>query len=476
LPPAAAAAYEPETFNFILAARAATEEKDKHDRVWRARALAALGGGLDAARAARAAEAILAMLADRKTVASVKYISNGPLLDALTALAERLDAQGGLRAAEDLVLVLRKADNSSLYLTMGPLRAALVSVCRRPDATGAARVSEAIVAAVRDPQTSVRARILLAGTHVVVVGRLDPAGASSLEDALVDSLIADLADAKSLYASEVEMLGQALLSVCGRPGAKRAARAAEALAAAIRDPKTPIEFLKPLAEALAAVSDKLPPTEASSHVNQAVDVLGSLWAARTGRLDRACLAEALAALWTRLDPNDAAAHARRVAAQLEAAFRNTTIDDSREPYRLVDALAAVYGPLDPAERAARANAIADALVAALQRPRNGPGTINQLSKALATLCGRLDRPGAARVADALFTALVDPGIQPMAFMFQESMFKEVAARLDERDLERLLDNPLAGGRLQRVILDALGEAKHRHFRNTWDYLDWTESH
>jgi hypothetical protein len=34
---------------------------------------------------------------------------------------------------------------------------------------------------------------------------------------------------------------------------------------------------------------------------------------------------------------------------------------------------------------------------------------------------------------------------------------------------------LAGGRFQRVILDVLGEAKRRHFRNIWDYLDWTES-
>jgi hypothetical protein len=333
-------------------------------------------------------------------------------------------------------------------------------------------VSEAIVAAVRAPQTSVRARVLLADALVVVVSRLDPAGAAFLEDALVDSLIADLADAKSLSARD--LVGQALASVCGRPGARRAARATEALAAAIRDPQTPIGLLKPLAEALAAVSGQLPPTEASSHVNQAVDVLGSRWVARIGAQDRACLAEALAALWTRLDSGDAAAHARTVAAQLETALRDAK-DDSRELYRLVDALAEVYGPLDPAERAARANAVADALVAALRRPGNRVGTINQLSKALAALSVHLDRSGAARAANALFTGLVDPDVQNYAFVFQEKEFKKGAARLDERDLDRLLDHPLAGGRLQRVILDVLGEAKHRHFRNTWAYLDWTES-
>jgi len=306
---------------------------------------------------------------------------------------------------------------------------------------------------------------------VVVAGRLNPAGAASLEDALVDSLIADLADAKHLSARELP--GQALARVCGRPGARRAAQAAEALAAAIRDSQTPTGSLKPLAEALAAVSGQLPLTEASSHVNQAVDVLGSLGVARTGPLDRACVAEALAALWTRLDPRDAAAHARRVAAQLEAAFRDAK--DYRERCRLAEALSAVYGPLDSAESAARTNAVADTLVAELRRARNDVGTITQLSKALSTLCVRLDRPGAARVANALYAVQFDFDVQRATFEIHERTFKKVAARLDERELERLLDHPFAADRMRRVILDVLGEAKRHRFLNTWHYLDWTAS-
>jgi hypothetical protein len=476
LPPADAAAYVNETVDFILAARPATKDKAKLlNCIWHARALGALGGRLDAVRAARVAEAILAILGDGETA---RFIMHAGIAEALTAVAERLDARERLRTAEGLVFVLRKADNGSLLVAREPLRAALVSVCRCPNVAGAARVSKAIVAAARDPQTSVVARVLLADALVVVVGRLDPAGAGSLEDALVDSLVADLAVAKSW--SDGLLLGQALSSVCGRPGARRASRAAEALAAAIRNPQTQIGLLKPLAEALAAVSGQLPPTEASSYVNQGVDVLGSLWVARTGPLDRAYLAEALAALWARLEPRDAAAHAGRVAAQLEAAFRDAK-DDWHELSRLAEALAAVYGPLDPGQRAARGNAVADALVAALRRPRNDlsgdrVGILIQLSAVLATLSVHLDRPGAARVADALFTVLGDSDVQRYRFEFQNAMFKKVAARLDERDFDRLLDHPLAVGRSQRVILDVLGEAKHRHFRNTWDYLDWTESH
>src|SRR5262249_14748238 len=104
LPPADAAAYVNETVDFILAARSARA-------TWRARALGALGGRLDAARAARVAEAILVILGDRETVVDInnhKYISID-VVETLTAVAERLDAREGLRAAEGLVLVLLQA-------------------------------------------------------------------------------------------------------------------------------------------------------------------------------------------------------------------------------------------------------------------------------------------------------------------------------------------------------------------------------
>jgi hypothetical protein len=47
--------------------------------------------------------------------------------------------------------------------------------------------------------------------------------------------------------------------------------------------------------------------------------------------------------------------------------------------------------------------------------------------------------------------------------------------MDERDLERLLDQPLTARTVQRALLDVLGESKNRYFRTTWDYLDWNRS-
>jgi hypothetical protein len=306
---------------------------------------------------------------------------------------------------------------------------------------------------------------------VALADRLTPDQAASLESVLVDALLADLADAKSQQYRG--FLGPALATACGRPGATGAARAAEALTAAMRDPQAPLTTLKPLAAALARVSVRLPPKDAPSYANQAVEVLDSLWVAKTASLDRASLAEALASVWTCLSPTDAAARAKRAAAELEAALRDSKVAPNQIG-SLATALSAVYNHLDPAERSGRANAVADTLVAALRNPRNDPWTTSQHWEALATLCAHLDRPGAVRTADILLAILDDPNVQQVPLVLYEKMFRRIAARLDERDLQRLLDHPLAVGRLQRLLLDVLAGSKNRSFRNTWDYLDGIE--
>jgi hypothetical protein len=472
LPAADAAAHVNRTVDFIIEAHDTTEEKDKIKYSLQAQALGALCGRLDAARASRAAGTIIAILGDGPTIGGAKYefITYGFIASVLSEVAERLDAPGGLRAAEDLVLVLRKSGN--IFVAIEPLRAALVAVCRRLDAAGAARVAEAMVAAVRDPKTAGLVRTLFADALAALAGRLTPAQAASLEIVLVDALRADLAAAK--FPHFRGLLGQGLAAACGRPGATSAARAAEALAAAIGDPQTPLVTLKPLAAALAAVIGQLPRKEASAHAKQAVDVLDSLWVAKTSPLDRRFLAEALAAVWTRLDPTDAAARAKRAAADLEDALRDSETTP-HEIYGLAIALSAVDNHLDPAERSARANVIADALVAVLRRSKSNPLMIAYPPEALATPFAHLDRPGAVRVADALLAILDDPNVPQLRFVLHEVMFQKVAARLHERDLQRLLEHPLAVGRLQRVLLDVLAGSKHRSFRNTWDYLDSTES-
>jgi hypothetical protein len=456
LPPSDSASHMNQMADFILAARDATT--DKTHRGLHASSLATLYERLDAARAARVVDAVLGNGEDLHMPA------------ALAEVAEYQDAKGSLRMAEQLVLAIRNSRGDSPAASS--LKPPLVSACRRLDAAGTARVSEAIVAAVRDPRTSILIHRAFAPVFVVLCSQLDPARVASLEDALVDALVADLADAK--YSSVRDLIGPPLTLVSGRPGARSAARATEALVAALGDPQTPLSSLKPLAEALAATGKQLAPTEAALNANRAVKVLGSLWVAKTAPGDRASVAEALAAVWTLLGPDEAIAHARRTADELENAFRQADVA-MNERGSLAEALAAVYGHLGPAERARRANAVADDLIAALRRPRTDVMTLRRQSGALAALCLHLDRRGAVRVADALFTVWGEYDVRPFRIAFRDDTFKTVAVRLEGPGLQQLLDHPLAAGWLQRLILDVLGEAKHRHFRNTWDYLDWTES-
>src|SRR5262249_29148689 len=119
----------------------------------------------------------------------------------------------------------------------------------------------------------------------------------------------------------------------------------------------------------------------------------------------------------------------------------------------------------------RINAAADILEARLRKSKNLDAAL--LTETLVTLWLRLDQTGRARAADALCTVLSDPdGAQRFRPDLRVSVFKNVAPRLEERELERLLDQPLAASKVQRAVLDVLGESKNRHFRNTWDYLDW----
>jgi hypothetical protein len=487
LPPPDATAHVHRTVDWIIERCSATPEKDGISDQFRAgEALLPLCGGLDADRAARVADTMLAILGDSERSGPRKdIISPTGCAEVLTAVAERLDAPGNLRVAEELVRVLRKSE--SKVLPIEQLKIALMTMCRRLDAAGAARVADAVVVAVRDPKTSAEVRAIFASIPVAVGDQLDPVRSDSLERVLVDSLLTDLADVKSL-SSRGRIEGWTVAAVAemgGRAGAKSAARVADALTERIRNPQTPIELLPPLAKALGVAGGRLPLEEASSRANRAIAVLTSLRRTRTKPLERIILAEALAASWTGLGPIEASAHARKMVIDLEDLVRDPTLNPF-EQSRLARVLVVVYGHLGPAERAAHSNTLlashANTILEALRNPKNDHDVPTRISfaDALLALCMLLDPPEAARVFDALLPTLSDfymHGQLPnMPGYLQDSpigRIKKVLSRLDEADLRRLLEHPHAVGRFQRIMLDALGEPKQCTFRNTWDYLDRT---
>ena len=192
------------------------------------------------------------------------------------------------------------------------------------------------------------------------------------------------------------------------------------------------------------------------------------------------LAEALTAAWKGAGTTEVRDHARRVVAHLEDLTRDPQLV-SFEPRRLPLALAAAYEHLDPAEKAARANAHlaahANTLLAALRNSKASDPydkATGQVAGALMALCVHLDRPDAARVFDALLTVLNDPNRERYPLASHEYAIKKIIVRLDEGDVQRILGHLRAVG-LQGVILEARSEAKHRSFRDMWDYLDQTPS-
>jgi hypothetical protein len=482
LPAADADAHVNRAVDFILAAHDATKEKEKLYYPYHAEALGVLCGRLDVARASRAAGVILTILGDPPLAVGGKFdvLTLRHCAPSFIKVTERLDAPGVLRSSEHLILVLRKAGD--ILTGMEPLRAALLAVCSRLDSDGVARVADVMVAAARDPKNSGLVRALFADALAALADRLAPDQATSLESVLVDSLTADLADTMMPYPRW--MLGQALTTATGRPGAKGAARAAEALVAAIRDPKTPLTTLKALAASLAVILGRLPPEEASSYINGAVDALDALWVAKTTPAERASIAEAMAAMCARLDPTDAANRAKRVGADIEVGLRDPKVAPNQIS-ALANALSALYDHLNPAERDTRVSAAIDTLVAALRKPRNNWYTVGQLSDTLVALCPPSGEPG-VRVADSLLSLMDDPDLQLEGsgllpgsyqdrFALFDRAFKKLAPRLGEQDLRRRLEHYLAAGPLQRVLLDSLPGPKTRTYRNTWDYLDSTES-
>jgi hypothetical protein len=152
-----------------------------------------------------------------------------------------------------------------------------------------------------------------------------------------------------------------------------------------------------------------------------------------------------------------------------------TKTEAHELSPLAGALAAVCSQLDPAEAQVRIDNAVDSVAGRFRNPKNSVLASTMPTGALGKLWPGLDRSQLARVADTFCTALSDPDGQRYKLELHIDMFKKVAARMDDRDLERLLDRPLTAGPVQRAILDIMGQSKKRSFRNTWDYLDWRRS-
>jgi hypothetical protein len=178
-----------------------------------------------------------------------------------------------------------------------------------------------------------------------------------------------------------------------------AERSAAALLGALRDPLIERSDYPPLAEALAAVSDRLPPDQAADHADQATAVLVTRLRDRTNMLHYDELGKAVIAVSPRLD----AAAATRAASDLAPLIRQPGLHPSAWP-SISRVLAAVYRRLPPSDSASYLNQTVDFIVAARGATTNKTHW-GLYAKALAALGRRLDAAGVAREAEAILGML-----------------------------------------------------------------------
>jgi tRNA A-37 threonylcarbamoyl transferase component Bud32 len=468
-----AAAAAESLVNVVVAARVSPVVREKV-----LRRLPAVVGRLDPGDAARVAT-VLAQNHDWRT--GVDQMFSWPLLmEALSAVAARLDARGAKAVAGVLVQTLT---SPWIHPADRQVWQPLSATASRLDAQGAKETIDALIETIKQrgfqPQTPPE----LSGILSALAARLDTAGAAAIANALVEHI-----EKSGQNPIDKPELVQVLSAVAVRLESRHAAAVALSLAQAIRDTKIVYaeSFALPrLAQALAAVAPRLDAagavavadifiqsmkTDAKiafvgndqfaqqrqtvcaasglSAVAARLDVKGATTAAEglVGAIKDtkdphalAARSQALSAVAARLERRDAATAAAAAADKLGEAMK-----DTKHPIAaaaLAEALSAVAAHLEPRGAAAAAATLAQPIKDA-KNVRDLP----ELAKPLLPLAARLEPGDAAAVAKALAPAFKDPNRFYLPAMTQ--VVSALADRLEPSDAATVADA------LVQVIKDA----------------------
>ncbi|HVC92207.1 MAG TPA: protein kinase [Pirellulales bacterium] len=194
--------------------------------------------------------------------------------------------------------------------------------------------------------------------------------------------------------------------------------AAELLLTPLADPKPTAYELYRGANALAALSARLPPDAAARTCESAAALLPAAFAdPQHASYARSKLVDAFAALSARLPPDAAARVCESASAVLSAVLSAEFADPvSSTSSSFADALVALSARL-PSDTTAR---IADAFLAAVADPKRDTYDCIRLATKLALLLPRLEPEAAARVTEGLLAALADPRRGPIDLLLAAS--------------------------------------------------------
>ena len=239
--------------------------------------------------------------------------------------------------------------------------------------------------------------------------------------------------------------------------------------------KSPI--LCQLAEALAALSPRLPPAEAAQEASDAARLVVKAMTQTNESSILGCLAKALAALAPRLPPAEAAQEASDAARMVVKGMAK-----NHDPYYVVSHLAealAALAPRMPPTEAAEESSDAVRLVVKAIGETNDRDALRALTESVAALIVKVE-PGENSQRINALTGAVGNASAPSA-LFAEATPLAVASRplpgrFPEQQLVDLLKMPSCRREAREVIVAQLGNQCGRSFANLWEFVDYAREH
>jgi serine/threonine protein kinase len=497
---------------------AMSKRTDAYASKFQAEALSAVSARLEPKEAAQVCGQAAAALIQAMRRTTDAYAS-GSLAEALSAVSTRLEpkeaAQVCGQAAAALIQAMRKTTNPNASKSLADALSAVSARLEPKEAAPLCGEAAATLIQAMRKTTNPNALYFLAQALSAVSARLEPKEAAELAGTLTQAMRkTKLTDFNvSRYLAQLRPLAQGLSAVAARLEPKEAAEGVATLLQAmstttsaplamLQGPKETAanitRAMKPLTEALSALSARLEPKEAAKLAASITQAMSTNWLLLEPR------AQVLTAVAARLEPKEVA----EVAAILTQAMRKTTVPGTLE--FLAQGLSAVAARLEPKEAAK----VAAALTLAIHKATD-PDDTGSLAQALSAVSARLEQKEVAEVAATLtrvmskttdagawgpvaqslsaVSARLEPKEAPRlcgqaaATLIQamskttdpstlqklaQSLSAVLARALPPQTLVDLLKHPFCVGKARRLVLDRLARHGYRPFADQWDFVDY----
>jgi hypothetical protein len=442
--------------------RALREEKDAFVADLLAQGLSALAARLEPQDAAHATSTLIQAIKSGAGVINDSYYGSDKMLEALLAMAARLEAREVstvlLQAIRDLLQPIQDTTDFKRQWTLERLTRGLAAVAARLEPKSAAEAAATLIEAsklhafehpIPDPAWSAPMHGLSA-----VAARLDPRDAGQAAAVITRAIKADM-NRKAFAGQDLTEVARGLSALAARLDPEEAGRITGPAAAilirsihdAIQPPPTRAQAGRPfdsmsgsqLSELAKAVS-ALAPHLGSADAARAASTLTQALKDRKG--DKSALAQALSALAARLGPKDAVRAATTVAQVLRRGETGTVTFFSKDGKsviqydlsELAQAESALAARMEPRDAARTARTLTQAI-----KGTKDPFAVAALAQAVSGVSARLGPEEASRMAWQAATALTQvireamhPGLAPGVLAVLAQALAALAASLDAK--------------------------------------------